>query len=75
MRSASFNEFQKSVNFEISCVEKILIALNDELKGAKYFGGEEVSIVDILYYTEISTINIFLGRSVVPRRSPIETWF
>ena len=33
-------EFQKSVNFEINCVEKILAALNDELKGAKYFGGE-----------------------------------
>ena len=40
----------------------------------KYFG-EDLTIVDILYYTEISTITFLSGKQIIPVNSNIEHWY
>ena len=42
---------------------------------SRYFCGKQISIVDILYYTEIRTISTLLGREVVPPNTKIEAWY
>ena len=50
------------------------MALNDQLKDSTYFGGQ-LSLADLVYYIEISTISIMYGRSIVPKDTKIETWY
>ena len=44
------------------------------MKDSLYFGGQ-LSIADIVYYIEISTITILSGKSVMPKNTKIEMWF
>ena len=42
---------------------------------SRYFCGNSITIVDILYYTEIRTISTLLGREIVPASTKIEAWY
>ena len=65
---------QDDIDYEISVIEKMLENLEVELRDQKYFGGE-LSVIDCLYYTEISTISCLVGRSIVPENTNIENWY
>ena len=65
---------QDDINYELSVIEKMLENLEVELRDMKYFGGE-LSVVDCLYYAEISTIACLSGKSILPPNSNIETWY
>ena len=73
-RTQSLKNFGVQIDHEIECVKKLVEALNVQLKDSLYFGGQ-LSIADIVYYIEISTITILSGKSVMPKNTKIEMWF
>ena len=65
---------QDDINYELSVIEKMLENLEVELRDQKFFGGE-LSIVDCLYYAEISTITCLSGKQIIPTSGDLETWY
>lgn len=63
-------EAEKKVFFE-----KILPALNEKLQGEQYFG-RVLSIADVQYYSEISTILLLSSREISKSDHPaLHTWY
>ena len=65
-----------TIEFEVDTVCKLLDELNIKLSksNSKYFGNQ-LSIADILYYWEISTLQHLLRREIVPANTELATWF
>lgn len=64
------------IDSEVELVVKILDELDQALQqnGSKYFG-TQLSIADILYYWEISTLQHMLKKEIVPANTALATWF
>ena len=58
----------------MDCLKKIIDTLDIKLGDQKYFGGE-LSVADILYYSDISTITCFSGKQILPDHSNIKKWY
>ena len=58
---ASASAKSSSIETELKTMERLIESLDSNLEDRKYFG-EQMSIADILYYSDISTINILSGK-------------
>ena len=65
-----------SIDLEVDTVCKLLDELNIKLgkSNMKYFGNQ-LSIADILYYWEISTLQHLLHKEIIPANTELATWF
>ena len=56
--------------------KKILPRLESLIEGKDYVLGEDITVIDILYYNEINTIIKLLGKPLSPEEFPhLEPWF
>ena len=64
------------IEFEVDSVGKFLDEMDGQLRqqNSKFFGNN-LSIVDLLYYWEISTLQHLLKREIVPPSTDLGTWF
>ena len=60
----------------MDAIKQLLDQLDTQLRqsNAKYFGNL-LSIADILYFWEISTLQHLLKREIVPANTELSTWF
>jgi len=65
-----------TIEFEVDSISKFLDELDGQLRtGNTKFFGNQLSIADILYYWEISTLQHLLKREIVPPNTELATWF
>ena len=62
------------IDYEIETFTKLLRSLNEQLDDQLYFGGQ-MSICDILYYTEISTITHLTAKQFIPNNTRLYEWY
>ena len=65
-----------TIESEVEQIGKFLDELDLQLRNSnsKFFGSQ-MSIADILYYQEISTLQHLLKREIIPPNSEIAVWF
>lgn len=70
-RHQQFITKQKGIFFR-----ELLHSLNDELTNQTYFGAKSISLADIQYYCEISTVILLLKSEVNKQDLPrLAQWF
>ena len=58
---ASVSARSSGIEAELKAMERLVESLNVNLEGRRYFG-DQMSIADILYYSEISTVTFLSGK-------------
>ena len=54
----------------------LLVSLNQKLSGQSYFSGDRISIADIQYYCEISTIMSLIEQEISKKNYPLlHEWY